>query len=784
METDIIAIADDANLSMSSSSEKPIKGKLYFLRINQSTSLNAFVLKWKPLNSKPVKKAPPMPEVMPPFPEQPKPSPPPAYEEIRFNENGFPFPLMTQDEYLKKIAQASNSTPNTLSTFTGLTGDSMGPSIPIDATNASTTSHTECEEKCSQEGLSVVFSDIECIKMTRTEHENKALVKLHNGEVLPQFVFSSTKELGHMLQMFEIYMKVIANGDTYRFAETENKLNKSIIISMAGTSQFKLQHSNNDDGIAKRKDANNAQRNVVNIDDDDDDDDDDALVVTDSNGNIPGENVQKKGEAQEAQEAQEEEEEHNQDMSLSLDGFTVVNSSSGDSVVLPEPKNQNGGNFGNQVVGFLNKGYKYIGKVFTEQKAIYEKKQAQNKLMREYRKELNQDPTKPHRIVEITEDNPFAGFKIYMEHELPEFSFLRCCSNGVMVEPCNEHDGTPMGVMEFFELFDYDGRFVEGGFKTLQMRGFYTGFSEDIQSEAWKLLLGFYPLDSTSSERDKINAERSESYNQIKAQWKSIAGGDQKGMTSEFARDLVQIDKDAVRTDREHRIFKEMDKVNELHDILASYVSCNQEMGYVQGMNDLCAIIMDVMMTDEAMTFWTFRCLMSRVESVFSRDQIGVKTRLLAISRILRIVDPELHEYLTEVGASEMYFCYRWILVLFKREFDFIQTKLLWEPILSNYMTKRFELFIACAMVIYLRSDIIMNKLSFDQILHFVNLFGSEHLFPCHKIVTLADLIYTRFYAEVGISKSEQDRNLLSYLLGETESFASEEEIVGAFEQN
>lgn len=479
----------------------------------------------------------------------------------------------------------------------------------------------------------------------------------------------------------------------------------------------------------------------------------------------------------------------------SMDEFVKIDNDNGGSMNpgIPDDQNDNKqATFGNTIVGALNKGFRFINKKFIEQKEAFQRQQEEAKLIRQmYQKQQQQlnlqqqqiaELKKPHKIIEISEENPLTGSIAYTEHDMLEFDYLRRCKDGTEIPPCREHDGAPMGVEDFISLFDGEGRLTPEGLKMLCSRGFYTGFDEDVQPESWKWMLGFYKFDSTADEREKLTRERRARYDVIKSFWTGMDEHQMKASKT-FARELIQIDKDVVRTDRERMLFKDMDKVNMLRSILTSYLCYNPDLGYVQGMNDLCAILMDVMDCDEAMSFWAFKCLMDRVSSSFDRDQIGVKTRLFAISKILRIVDPEYFEYLEKVGASEMYFCYRWILVMFKREFQFNETKILWEPILSNYMTEKFELFIACAMVLYIKSDIVLNNLSFDQILHFVNMFGNEHLFPCNRIVTLAELIYRRFSAEVSSSDNKQDNDLMGYLLGNRESFVSAEELAEAFEQ-
>jgi TBC1 domain family member 15 len=90
-------------------------------------------------------------------------------------------------------------------------------------------------------------------------------------------------------------------------------------------------------------------------------------------------------------------------------------------------------------------------------------------------------------------------------------------------------------------------------------------------------------------------------------------------------------------------------------------------IGYVQGMSDLCAPIYVVMGADEELTFWCFVEFMDRMVSkvlplIFSvggnnvfislqkqnflRDQSGMKKQLLTLQQLIGFMDPELYRHL------------------------------------------------------------------------------------------------------------------------------------------
>lgn len=90
----------------------------------------------------------------------------------------------------------------------------------------------------------------------------------------------------------------------------------------------------------------------------------------------------------------------------------------------------------------------------------------------------------------------------------------------------------------------------------------------------------------------------------------------------------------------------------------------------MQGMSDLLSPILYIMQ-DEAIAFWCFVNLMDRMESNFSDDSTGMQSQLTALQKLVQLVDPEVHAFLEAADSSNLFFCYRWLLVHFKREFPF-----------------------------------------------------------------------------------------------------------------
>ena len=49
--------------------------------------------------------------------------------------------------------------------------------------------------------------------------------------------------------------------------------------------------------------------------------------------------------------------------------------------------------------------------------------------------------------------------------------------------------------------------------------------------------------------------------------------------------------------------------------------------------------------------------------------------QLGALAALMRLLDPPLASYLAERGADNYFYCYRWLLIHFKREFAFDEVR-------------------------------------------------------------------------------------------------------------
>ncbi|KAG0729053.1 TBC1 domain family member 15 [Chionoecetes opilio] len=272
---------------------------------------------------------------------------------------------------------------------------------------------------------------------------------------------------------------------------------------------------------------------------------------------------------------------------------------------------------------------------------------------------------------------------------------------------------------EFQEYVDIDGRVLD--VEQLKQRIFRGGIHPNLRRELWCYLLGHYLWNQTYVQREERKREHENHYYIMKQQWKTVTE-DQESRFSGFKERRSLIEKDVSRTDRNHPFFEgeHNPNVTLLHDILMTYVMYNFDLGYVQGMSDLLAPILYVTQ-DEPTAFWCFVGYMDMVYRNFDMDQSGMKQQLKDVHQIVRLVDPELMSYLEVRDSANFYFCFRWLLVRFKRELNYASTLRLWEVLWTGYPCPNLHLLVAVALLDTEKDTIMENKFGFTEILKHIN---------------------------------------------------------------
>ncbi|KIY50870.1 GTPase-activating protein gyp7 [Fistulina hepatica ATCC 64428] len=272
-----------------------------------------------------------------------------------------------------------------------------------------------------------------------------------------------------------------------------------------------------------------------------------------------------------------------------------------------------------------------------------------------------------------------------------------------------------------------------------------------LRKRVWPFLLDVYEWDTTQEERDRAWGEKKQRYHQIRDEWCGVPEVFDK---PDVIEERHRIDVDCRRTDRSIPLFSTPPPVASLSEeeerawrystispqtvdigaqapsnfhtdclagILLTYNFYDGELGYVQGMSDLCAPHYVVMGADEELTFWCFVGVMNRMKQNFLRDQSGMQKQLATLRDLIAVMDPELYRHLEGVDGLNLFFCFRWILIAFKREFSFDDVLKLWEVLWTDYYNINFVLFVALAILESHRDMILRYLVEFDEILKYCN---------------------------------------------------------------
>jgi hypothetical protein len=119
-----------------------------------------------------------------------------------------------------------------------------------------------------------------------------------------------------------------------------------------------------------------------------------------------------------------------------------------------------------------------------------------------------------------------------------------------------------------------------------------------------------------------------------------------------------------------------------------------------------------------------------------------MKMQLLSLQKLISVMDPSLYHHLEKVESLNLFFCFRWLLVCFKREFSYQEILMLWEAIWTAKLdederaaapattattttlqipyrgiSNHFQIFVALAILEHHRDILIKHLHNFDEML-------------------------------------------------------------------
>lgn len=276
--------------------------------------------------------------------------------------------------------------------------------------------------------------------------------------------------------------------------------------------------------------------------------------------------------------------------------------------------------------------------------------------------------------------------------------------------------------------------------ESVKKKIFEGGVEDEIRVDVWKYLLDYDRWEDTTRQRELRRAQKNSEYYIMKSQWLRMSTV-QEDNFSDYRDRKCQIQKDVKRTDRTQEFFAGDDNPNleALYEILMTFVMYNFDLGYVQGMSDLLAPLLCVM-RNERDAFWCFVGFMQKVKHNFDIDQAGMKEQLLNLNKLLSFVNPKLADHLSATGSDNMFFCFRWLLVWFKREFSHEDIMRLWEVLWTSRPCANYHLLVSVA-VLDAQAEVIRGRnYEFTEVLKHVNELSGQ--LQVDSILADAEAIY------------------------------------------
>ena len=226
----------------------------------------------------------------------------------------------------------------------------------------------------------------------------------------------------------------------------------------------------------------------------------------------------------------------------------------------------------------------------------------------------------------------------------------------------------------------------------------------------WKSLIGFYPLNNLSLWKEQ-NLNKSKLYENIVKKYdyypNSIIEIDDINL-------INQINKDLPRTRFDCPFYSQNSKnYDTLRKILFLYAKENSEVGYIQGMNEIIAIIFYIFSKDdnpfikeyiESDSYFTFEKLMEQIKDIFLMENINysqlyIKQQIEEIKNILKKIDVKLMNYLDEIGLEIDNVVMRWLLVMFAQEFTIDIAVKFWDRLFTQKNKIKFLCYISAAII-------------------------------------------------------------------------------------
>ena len=226
----------------------------------------------------------------------------------------------------------------------------------------------------------------------------------------------------------------------------------------------------------------------------------------------------------------------------------------------------------------------------------------------------------------------------------------------------------------------------------------------------WKSLIGFYPLNNLSQWKDET-INKNKKYEDLLKKYDYYPNN----IKEEKDINLIdQINKDLPRTRFDCDFYsKNPNNYDALRRLLFIYANEHLDVHYIQGMNEIIAIIFYIFSKDdnlfnekykESDSYFTFEILMEEIKDIFIMEnidysQLFIKEQIEQIKKILKKIDVKLSNYFEDIGLEIDNIVMRWLLVLFAQEFTIDVAVNFYDRVFTQKNKIKFICYISAAII-------------------------------------------------------------------------------------
>ena len=261
-----------------------------------------------------------------------------------------------------------------------------------------------------------------------------------------------------------------------------------------------------------------------------------------------------------------------------------------------------------------------------------------------------------------------------------------------------------------------------------------------LRALLWKSLIGYLPINDLSQWK-KTTIEHFQKYRKFVKEFKEFPDN----ITDKSDQKLIaQINKDLPRTRPEIKFFKEKSKISKnetnydvIKRILYIFAKKHSDLSYVQGMNEIVAIIYYIYNLDESPyikpfiesdTYFSFELLIQEIKPIFMMENINysqlfISLQIKQINDILNAAEPELLKYFKKKDVLIDNFLMRWLLVLFAQEFSLNTSISFWDRLFTQKNKMRFICFISSSILIINKNKLMTMEM--EDIIFWAQQFGT-----------------------------------------------------------